>query len=105
MDAREARRRARRELASQAHRLAAEPGVIGDPDDRARMIEAYVWAAEFLAPGESSSLPANLRPLVRPDGTPLPEWSTDRDLDAPIVGSIREPERHSSPHPLVSDVM
>lgn len=62
--------------------LAADPGVIGDPDARALIVQEFGWAAEYLAPGETSVLPANLRPLVRPDGTPLPEWST-ADADVP----------------------
>lgn len=83
MDQREARRHVRRALAEHARRCAADPGVIGDPDDRARLIEAFGWAAEYLAPGETSVLPANLRPLVTPSGT-VPdgapaEWSAGHD--------------------------
>lgn len=79
MDARAAKRHARRELAAHARHKAADPGITGDPDDRARLVDAYVKLADWLAPGETSGLPANLIPLVTPSGTPPEgaprEWS------------------------------
>lgn len=87
MDVRTARRHVRRDLAAHARQRQADPGVIGDPDDRSRLIEAYEWVAEYLAPGETSPLPANLRPLVTPTGTPPDgapvEWSGSSDDDDP----------------------
>lgn len=87
MDVRAARRHVRRDLAEVARHRQADPGVIGDPDDRARLIEAYEWAAEWLAPGETSPLPANLVPLVTPSGTPPEgaprEWSAADERPEP----------------------
>lgn len=86
MDAREARRHVRRELANHARVRQVDPGVIGDPNARALIVEQYGWAADYLAPGETSPLPANLIPLVTPagtapDGAPA-EWSHRPDADA-----------------------
>ena len=89
MDKREARRHVRRALAEHARRLGQDPGVVGDPDDRALLIEQFNWAAEWLAPGETSVLPANLRPLVRPDGTELEEWRRPGEHPDPDVEPAR----------------
>ena len=95
MDTRDARRHVRRDLAEHVRRRAVDPGVIGSPDDRARLIEAFTWVAQWLAPAESSVADANLRPLVRADGSPPDgapaEWSArhapDDDGDDPALAA------------------
>jgi len=75
----DAHRHVRRELARHARAMVTDPGVVGDPTSRARLVAAWQWVADWLAPTELSVLPANLRPLVtphgtRPDGAPE-DWS------------------------------
>lgn len=88
MNSREARRKVRREAAAFARERERDPGVIGSPDDRASVVTAWAWLAEYLAPGETERIPNNTLPLVRPDGTELEEMShgpqaADEDRDAP----------------------
>lgn len=86
MDTRQARKHARRAAAEWARHMQVDPGVIGDPDDCARLVEAYGWLARFLAPGELSVPDANLRPLVTSSGTAPDEapaeWGADHDEPA-----------------------
>lgn len=93
MNERTARRHVRRAAAEWARRMAVDPGVIGDPDARTRVVEAFGWLADYLAPAESSVLPANLRPLVTPAGTP--------PGGAPVEWSARDddPDRREDPLP------
>lgn len=87
MDKAAARRYVRRDLATAARQRAADLPDLAhlDADARSRVVDAYGWLAEFLARGETSVLPANLRPLVRADGTPpdgaSTEWSAHHDPD------------------------
>jgi hypothetical protein len=77
VDARAARRHVRRRIADFCEQQAEDPGQYGSAETRLAIVTAWRWAAVWLRPlgRETSDIPANLQPLVRPDGT-LPDGTT-----------------------------